>query len=299
MRRALLVTLLVLGLPGVAAAGGSQVDLAATPHDVFVVGDAGLREFDAATGRVVWAPRPAAPRYQLSVAVAGGALFVASIANGYVDGRLTRIDLRTRAERVLRRVPRGSVLEVAAGAGGVWALIGESSGNRLERFTSAGGLEGSWPVGAAGHIAADQAGCWVSAEHRLLLLDAAGRLRVVARAPFGELAAGAGAVWIGLRRALVRVDERTGAATTIRTGNLDLGGFQHELTVGDGSLWVLGTGALERRDLRTGRLEAAVLVPRIAHSVALTPTGVWVGTTQGLRRLDPRTLRTDLRLRIV
>jgi len=282
-----------------ARAGGSQAELAVSGASVFVAGDAGLRQLDASTGRVLWAPLPTEARYELSLTVAGGALWVASIANGYVDGRLTRIDLHTHAERIVLRVPQGSVLEVDSGGGYVYALVGRRSGNRLVRFTAAGRPAGAWNVADGGRMVADASGCWVSADGRLLHVDGRGRERVAARVPFGDVAAGAGAVWIGLRDSLVRVDERTGAVRRTRTGPLDLGGFQHDVAVGGGFLWTVGTGALERRDLATGRLLAAVLLPRIAHSVAVTPTAVWVATTQGVRRLDPRTLQTTLRVGIV
>jgi ligand-binding sensor domain-containing protein len=299
VRLALGLSVLLLALPASAAAGGSHVDLVAGGRSVYVVGDAGLHQVDASTGRIVWAPIATEPRYDLSVAVADGGLWVASIANGDVDGRLTRVDLRSRAQRVVLRVPQGSVLAVAAGGGGVCALVGRASGNLLVRFAAGGAQLGEWDVGTGGRLTADRSGCWVSADGRLLHLDPAGRLRTIRGIPFGDVVAGAGTVWVGLRDALVRVDEHTGRSRTIRTGRLDLGGFQHDMAVAGGSLWVLGTGALQRRDARNGHLLAGVLIPRIADSVAVTGFGIWIGTTQGLRRLNPRTLRTTLRVSLL
>jgi hypothetical protein len=290
--------LALLALVPCAAAGGSQVDLALQGGRVWVVGDAGLRELSAADGRTLDAPAPVGAAYDLSVAIAGGAAWVASVANGDVDGRLTRLQLRTHRERVVLHEPEGSVQYVAGGAGSVWALVGRRSGNELVRLTYPGRVEGRWGVGDGGRMTADAGGCWVSANGRLLHVADDGRLRVAARVPFGDIAAGGGAVWVGLRRSLVRIDERTGAVRTFPTSALGLGGFQHDMAVGNGYLWTLGTGTLARRDPRTARVLQTVRIPRIADAVAVSASAVWIGTTHGIVRLDPRTLRTSLRIAI-
>ena len=295
VRRA--VVLLALVLVPSAAAGGSQVDLAVHGGRVFVVSDAGFLALDAATGRTTWAPSPLAARYDVSVDVAGGAVWIASLTNGAATGRIDRIDLRTHGARAVLRVDDGAPLYVTHGAGGVYALLARGKRTGVVRLAASGRVTGRWRIPDAGRMAADAQGCWISAEGRLLHIDAHGRLRVAARVPFGDVAAGAGEVWLGLRSELVRVDETTGAVRTFSRTRLDLGGFQHDLAVGDGYLWTLGTGAVERRDLRTGRVVAAVRVPRIADAVAVSPNAVWVGTTQGILRLDPRTLETTLRVR--
>jgi hypothetical protein len=295
MRRALLVVLVALAAAPAAVAGGDFVDLTGNATSVWVVGAFGIREL-ALDGRTLWAPRPTRPASQLSVALAGGAAWVASIENGYVDGRLARVDTLTHRMHVVLRVPDGSVQYVAAGAGGVYALIGEAKGNRLVRVSTAGRVTGQWKIGDGGRIAADASGCWVSGAHRLLHVNPRGRLTVAARVGFGDVATGGGVVWIGLRSSLVRVDERTREVRTIKTQPLRTGGFQHDIAVGGGFLWTVGVGALQRRSLGSGHVERAARVPGVAEAVSVLPTGVWVASTAGVFRFDPSTLQRTLRV---
>src|SRR5437870_7595777 len=106
--------------------------------------------------------------YPLSVALAGGAAWVASVENGYVWGTLSRIDERTGKVRVVWRRRGSSVQYVAAGAGSVWALIGSRTGSRIARFTLQGRLLRVLRIAAAGRMAADRLGCWISTGHRLV-----------------------------------------------------------------------------------------------------------------------------------
>lgn len=78
-------------------------------------------------------------------------------------------------------------------------------------------------------MAADASGCWIAANGWLLHIDPAGHLHHVVRAPLGDLSAAAGAVWLPETSSVLRIDERTGRATALRTGRLRLGGFQHDL----------------------------------------------------------------------
>jgi hypothetical protein len=98
----------------------------------------------------------------LSVGLAGGAVWVASVENGYVWGTLSRIDARTGEVRVIWRKPDSSVQYVAAGAGGIWALIGSAGSTEIARFRLDGRLERVWPITDAGRMAADSSGCWIS-----------------------------------------------------------------------------------------------------------------------------------------
>jgi len=293
-----IVVLLALVLVPSAAAGGSQIDLAVRGAHVFVVGDAGFRELDAATGRTVWAPTPVDAWYDVSVDVAGGAAWIARLTNGSATGEVVRVDLRTRVSRIVLRVTDGAPFSVAHGAGAVYALLGRGRRTGIVRLSTSGRITGRWRIPDAGRMTADDEGCWISGDGRLLHIDTSGRLSVAAHVPFGDVAAGSGAVWIALRSELIRFDEQTRAVRAFSTTHLGLGGFQHDLAVDDGYLWTLGTGALERRDLRTGRVLQARQVPRIADTVAVTPTAVWVGTTQRILRLDPRTLKTTLRVAV-
>ena len=151
----------LVSVPG-ARAGGDFVDLAADGGRVWFVGPPGVRALDARSGRTLSAPMLRGAAYPLSVTVAGGAAWVASVENGYVWGTLSRIDARTRKVRVVWRRENSSVQYVAAGAGGVWALIGSRRGARIALFAPGGRLVRVWRIAAAGRMAADHRGCWVS-----------------------------------------------------------------------------------------------------------------------------------------
>lgn len=297
--RLVLAALAALVLAQGARAGGGAIDAAAGGKGVWVVGDLGVRELAASTGRAVYAPQPTGPSIPLSVTVAGGAAWVASIASGYLDGRVTRIDLRTHRTRVVWRAAAGSAQYLAAGGGAVYLLAGFRGGNRVLRFSLSGRVTGSWPVGDAGRMAADAAGCWLSANGRLLHVDRRGKSSVAARVPFGDVAAGAGAVWLATAASLLRVDEGTLEVHRLPAKPPRTGGFQHDLAVGDGALWTLGlqTGGastLERRDPATGRPVRTVHIAGRAGAVVVRPGAVWVATGSTVFRFDPRTLRRTL-----
>ena len=292
MRRALALVALALVLASPAYAGGSFVDLARQGHHLWFVGEFGVREVDARNGRILAAPQLNGAAYPTSVAVAGGAAWVASVQNGYTAGELTRIDLRTGRQRV---VMHAVVEYVAAGAGGIYALLGDGT---LARVRPNGRVARTWNVPYAGRMAADASGCWISrGDGTLLHVDARGVLHRVLRASMGDVATGGGAVWLPLARTLLRIDERTGGVRTFRTSALRLGGFQHDLAVGDGGLWLLQQDTryrsfLVRRSLVTGRIDGVAPLPGIADAVDPTTDGVWVGVAPStLLRFDPRTLR--------
>jgi hypothetical protein len=299
-----------------ARAGGDFVDLAVGSSRVWFVGEPGVRAIDARTGRTVASLRLVGAAYPLSVALAGGAAWVASVEGGYVWGTLTRIDARTGKTRVLWRKPDHSVEYVAAGAGGVWVLIGSPSAptrTRIARFTLAGRLSHSWSIPDAGRIAADQSGCWISTDHWLLHIDPAGRIHRVLPARLGDVSTGLSAVWLPQAASVLRVDEHTGRIRTLHTGRLRLGGFQHDLAAGDGSLWALtdagrSRSLLERFDLRSGRRTGRADVPGIADALIVKPNAIWVATViappnrpasgYNVIRLDPHSLRGTLLVRV-
>lgn len=301
MRRVALIVAIVLVLAPKALAGGDFVDLAVHGSTVWFVGEFGVRGLDARTGGTVAAPALVQASYPLSVAVAGGAVWVASVENGYVDGKLTRIDLRTGRKQVVLREPPGSVQYVAAGAGGMYALLGVPGGNDVVRLNYRGRVVRRWRIADAGRMAADAVGCWVAGNGRLLHIDPRGRVHVAARIAFGDVATGGGAVWVGLSRSILRLDERTGRTQTLRTGRLHLGGFQHDLAFAAGALWTLGSRTLERRDASTGRRTASVRLPGFGDAIAVTPTAIFVGvvvaapntvaSAYDVVRVDPTTLR--------
>src|SRR5919198_4397293 len=173
-RTALLVVAAgVLAAAPVARAGGDFVDLAVGAR-VWFVGSGGVRSLDAGTGRTLSRPQLVGLAYPLSVALAGGAAWVASVENGYVWGTLSRIDMRTGRVRVVWRRRDSSVQYVAAGAGSIWALIGSRKGARIARFGPTGRLLRLWRVTGAGRMAADRAGCWISTDRWLMQIDPRG-----------------------------------------------------------------------------------------------------------------------------
>jgi hypothetical protein len=303
MGRLAVVLLAALLFAPCALAGGDFVDLTVAGGSAWFVGPFGIREVDAATGRTRYAPQPVEDSYPQSVALAGGAAWVATVANGFVDGKLVRIDRSTHRTRIVLRVPKGSVLYVAAGAGGVYALVGLRSGSRIVRLAPTGAVTRTWRIPDAGRMAADASGCWVSGTNRLVHIDPQGRLHSIPGIGFGDVATGGGSVWVSLLDSIVRVDERTGAVRTLRTGPLHLGGFQHDVAVGDGALWTLAAqpGSLQRRDLGTGRVVRSVRLPDIPDAVVPTPSGVWVAIaiSHRLLRFDPRSLRRTLSVAVL
>lgn len=297
--RALLVLLVAAALASAARAGGDFVDLAAAGHRLWFVGAFGVRAIDTRTGHIVSAPALRDAPYPLSIAVGGGAAWIATVRNGYVDGRLARIDLASGARRSLAL--GGPVQSVAAGARGIYALVGSDT---IALVRADGAVAHRWRVAGAGRMTADSSGCWISTNDRLVHIDPSGAVRDVLRAPIADVATGGGYVWVPRATSMLRVDERTGGVTTLRTGRLGLGGFQHDVAYGDGALWTVDTSRpeLQRRDPATGRLLGrAQLAAGIPDAVAVTLRGVWVGMgeTHELFRFDPHTLRRTLSVHVV
>ena len=292
-----------------ARAGGDFVDLASRGGRVWFVGPPGVRALDARSGRTLSAPMLRGAAYPLSVTIAGGAAWVASVENGYVWGTLSRIDAHTGKVRVVWRKENSSVQYVAAGAGGVWALIGSRRGARIALFALNGRLVRLWRIAAAGRMAADQHGCWVSTGRWLLQIDPTGPVRRVVRAPLGDVTTGDGAVWLPRETSVLRIDERTGRQRTLRTGRLRLGGFQHDLAAGNGALWALQSDTrtrsrLLRLDDRSGRVTGRASLPGIADALVVRPHALWAATVIApppgpatgfdVIRIDPSTLRRTL-----
>lgn len=298
MRRLAALALVVFAFAPAARAGGDFVDLAVSGRTAWFVGSFGIRSIAGGTG-VATGVAATTGAYPLSVAIGGGAVWVASVANGFVDGELTRVEPATGRARVVLRQPAGSVQAVTVGGGAVYALVGRASGNQVVRLTFAGRVAARWTIIDAGRIAADASGCWVSADHRLIHIRPDGReVTVLNTVDLGSVTAGDGAAWLAQAASVTRIDERTGIVRVVRAPHLRLGGFQHDLAVGDGALWTLDTSppSLQRRDPATGRVERTVALPGIPDAIVPVAGAVWVAVavTHQVLRFDPVTLHRTL-----
>lgn len=318
MRRsalALLALIALVLLPSTAWAGGEFVDLAVGGGRVWLVGESGVHSFDASSGRALAAPQVVGS-YPLSVAVGGGATWVASVGDGYTSGRISRVDRRTGVARVVWRSETQPAQYVAIGAGSVWALLGSGPGTRIARFAPDGRLLHVWAIARAGRIAANGAGCWVSSFSSLVRIAPDGVVHRVVRAPLDDVATGEGAAWLARKTSVLRVDGRSSRVRTVTTGRLALSGLQHDLAAGDGSVWALsrpaiepGISTLRRLDPRTGRTTGRVAFPGSAQAIVVTPGAIWVASIRAeegggsndatITRLDPRTLRRSLVLHVL
>ena len=300
MSRLVVVLALVLVLAPSAGAGGERVDLVLRDGMVWTVGVFGVRGLDARTGRTTYAPQPTSARYDLGVAIAGGALFVASVENGFTDGEVTRVDLRTHTARVVWHRANASAQYVASGAGGVYVLVGSAAGSSVIRLSPDGRVTGRWSIVDAGRIAADASGCWVAATHRLVHIGASGvAVEVLTTEGLDDVATAGGAAWLIAGGKLIRVDERTGVVRGLHAGRLLPIGADHELAVGGGFPWTSSPTGLQRRSLRTGALGRAAPLGGVVDAVAFAGGAVWAATSSELFRLDPRTLRVTLRVPLV
>jgi len=306
---------LALLAPSRAAAGGDFVDLTIARGHVWFVGEVGVNDISATTGRTLWTIQLAGAPYPTSVADVGGAVCVAGVQKGDVGGTLTRVDLRTHRVRVVWHVQAGAVQYLAAGGEDLWALASTSARTTIARFHADGRLSRIWrlPANDDGRMTADTSGCWISTGTWLLHIDPGGHIHRVLPAPLGDVTAGAGAVWLPEATSILGIDEHTGQVRTLKTGSLRLGGFQHDLAVGDRALWALHQtdtrrSILVRIDPDNGRTTGSVPLPGIADALVAEPDAIWIAVViahpgepaagYDLIRIDPQTLRRTLLARV-
>jgi hypothetical protein len=283
-------------VPAGARAGGVPVQLAAVGSTLWSVSDSGLLAVDPRTGTIV--ARPAMPYASpVRIAAGAGALWVASVANGYGEGAVTRIDGRRRRATTRLRLRRQGVYDVCAGGGAAWAVVGPARGRRVARLDASGGRTRFVGLGAEpAWCAADGGGAWVTTEDgRLLRVDGrtSGVSEVRGARGLSQLTVGRGAVWALGPGAIVRVDARTEAVTRIA-----LRGMSFAIAAGRSGVWALvspstGPTSLVRVDLRTGRVDARRRLPGTPTSVLETRDALWVGGLD--RRGHPVLLRLDAR----
>ena len=285
-----------LVLAPAANAGGVPVELAAVGSTLWSVSDIGLVAVNVRSGAVV--ARPLTP-YSSPIALSafGGTLWVASVANGFGSGAVTRFGAVRGDRSTPLRLRRQGVFDVCAGRGVAWAVVG-SRRRRVARIDVSGRVRfvglGSNPAWCA----ADAAAAWFSTEDgRLVRVDArTSAVKTFGRARgLGQVAVGHGFVWAVAPGVVIRVEERTGRATRIR-----FPGLVFSVAAGRRGAWLLvGAGQRSTRlvllDARKGRFRAARRLPGQIDSVLETPSALWAGRLDrhdtALLRLDPRSLR--------
>jgi len=293
------VALSLLAVASAARAGGVPVAAAPAGHTLWTVSDLGLRTVDTRTFRN--SPGPDLPHpYAVDVATGGGAVWVASVENGYGSGAVSRIDLASGDVSTPLRLPDRGVFGLAVGGGYAWALLGPWQKATVARIP----LSGAGPVhflrvpGFVGWIAADGYGLWLWGGGKLLRIDPAGaRVSTVARIQGSyQLALGLGSVWLAAWDTLVRVDERSGRVLA----RIAVGPSATAPAVARGSVWLLRrvgeTCRLVRVDARTDRVAAGRRLPGSATSVTYADGRLWIGEVQPSPRLlavDPATLAVE------
>jgi YVTN family beta-propeller protein len=201
----------------------------------------------------------------------------------------------------------GRVTRVGAGEGQLWALRPVARAvSDLVQIAPASGRVVRKPLrmrGDGADIAVGEGGVWVAAKiYRgdgtqdrgvLVRVDPKAH-RVVARIRVGRgpsgVAVGEGGVWVtSLLDGLVsRVDPSTNSVVA----TISVGTGARRILIGAGSVWVESErGGLHRIDPTTNRIIAS----RKVVAGAVGPHSIWVtgrwGHSEGLRRLDPSTLR--------
>ena len=161
--------LVALTLPASALAGGVPVQLTASGHLLWAVSDSGLSAFDTRTQKRVVVRSTTPYPYTTRLAASGGSVWVASIANGYTSGAVSRIDPRTQRAKTKLRLAHQPVWDICAGGGLVWALYGQGSKTQLARFGPAVHPHFIVLPTRTNWCAADEFGVWITtADGRLL-----------------------------------------------------------------------------------------------------------------------------------
>jgi hypothetical protein len=291
--------LVALTFTGPALAGGVPVQLAATGHLLWAVSDSGLTAFDTRTRTRVVVRSTTPYPYTTRLAASGGSVWVASIANGYISGAVSRIDARTHRARTMLRLAHQPVWDVCAGGGLVWALYGPGSNTRLARFGRPGHPHFIALHTRTNWCAADEFGVWITtADGRLLHVDPSGdAVATVAhiRGAF-TLEAGGGSVWVAAGMRVVRYDERSHRVLSFATGST-----VGALSIGAARIWVLtanrrGQSTLLRLNPITGRIQARRRLTGSPMDVRESEAHVWLGgldarRTPTLWTIEPDTLK--------
>jgi hypothetical protein len=270
------------------------------------------------------------------VAAGEGAVWVGTAAG--CEGSVERID--PERNRVVATIPIAIVYDLAAGSGAIWAA-GEvcRGGPMLWRINPASNeVEATIPLGphtgarsseaSVSGVAVGQGGVWVSLSYEprtgeVVRIDPRNNelvARISTQGYAGELAAGAGAVWVlghpeytdetEQGELLHRIDPGTNelVATPLRDERLVLGGyFFPPVIVAEGdAVWVNSSGAAYphgalaiRIDAHTNRVTRKPLPNDHFFPFAVTGGRVWFTSPDGdLSHLDPRNLEVKESLKL-
>jgi DNA-binding SARP family transcriptional activator/streptogramin lyase len=196
-------------------------------------------------------PVPARAGYYRGMAYGGGSLWLADVSGAGDYRRLTQLDPRTGARRLIQLARHAAALAWSEGYGDLW-MTNFARGTVSRMHAATGGVKTSESVANnPGALVVNGDAVWVGDWDipDVVRLPAVGSgsprhisLRVRTR-PAGvtSVAAGAGAIWAAVPhdRAVWRIDPKTNRATRI-----DLRYFPWGVAVGDNGIWV----ALRARD---------------------------------------------------
>ena len=237
----------------------------------------------------------------------------AVLAHPIVPPRLLRRRHAILAAGVLVLAATAVAIVLASRDGGSAALRGpvlpsgdglaaiRADGNGIASFTGADT--------APSNIAVGEGSVWLlnTADERVSRVDPRTGEVIRSFEPRGrptDIAAGAGALWIGsgpgVTQRVSRVDPATGETTrTVRlpgggeenSGNFDAG--LAGIAVGAGAVWAINPDStVSRLDPASGRRVAVIRAPNDVDAIAAGDVGVWVITGGNtISRIDPRTNR--------
>jgi YVTN family beta-propeller protein len=256
---------------------------------------------DPASNRVVAAT--AVPQGQAELAVGAGAVWVASLA----DNSVSRIDPATNKVAATIAVGRQPT-DIAVAAGSVW--VASALDDTVTRINPASNrVVATIPIpgqGSAFSLAAAGGSVWVSGNRGLSRIDPAGNRVTPVDVCCGELAAGAGGLWVadGQDRAVLRVDPASGrvlARIPVPLTAAPEGPFR--VAAAGGAVWVTSetvkpkpgdASLLWRVDAAANRFAGTLRVGtvgrnHIAATVAAGRDAVWVtvGDRDAVLRIRP------------
>ena len=299
MRAVVLACLAALVCAGLARASGVPVQVAAAGTVLWTASDAGLEVVDLDSGRIVASPRTTYP-YATQAVVGGGAVWVASLTNGYLSGAVDRFDPRTRRRTTPLRFPTRAVYAIAFGGGALWAWFGSPTAahaSLVVRIDALGHLRRLLRLHERpGWMAATRSGVWLLDETSLRFVDGTSNhvVRIASVRATGPPAAGLGSVWVLANRGIVRFDERTRR----ERARIRVAGTPILAAAGGGQLWAVTMRSMRARLLRIDAARGTIVrsraLPFIPTDMRLSDGRLWLGTgaPPAVDALDPRSLRT-------